>query len=290
MRIIITGGGGLVGSHLANALRSEHQVLALKRADLDITNREPVQRLVKRERPSLIINCAVAGVDECERDSALAEAINVSGPRNLAEASAEIDAELLHFSSNYVFDGERTDDREYTVEDVARPINVYGQTKLDGEQIVKAVSPRSYIIRTSWVFGSGKASFLSTAYDNLSRRQRIRAITDTWACVTYVEDLVKRTKEILALRNYGIYHVVNEGTCSYYDFALECARHAGLSTTQQEQLIETITEAEMKRPAPRPRWTPMRCLLSAKLDLVPMRDWRSALADYVGQGLANVSV
>ncbi len=284
MKIIITGAGGLVGHHLANALDSGHQVLALKHADLDITDRDDVQRFVNAERPSLIINCAVLGVDECEKDSALAEAINVRGPRNLAESCAEINAELLHFSSNYVFDGERTDGREYTVEDIAGPINVYGQTKLDGERIVTAVSPRSYIIRTSWVFGSGKAAFLSSAYDNLTRRQRIRAITNTWACITYVDDLMKRTKEILALRNYGIYHVVNEGVCSYYDFAVECARLAGLSTAQKEQSIEGITESEMRRLAPRPRWTPMSCLLSATLGMEPMRDWRSALADYVNHG------
>ena len=284
MKILIAGAGGLVGHHLANALDSGHQVLALKRADLDITDRNEVKRFVNAERPSLVVNCAVLGVDECETDSASAEAINVTGPRNLAESCAEVNAEFLHFSSNYVFDGERTDGREYTVEDIARPINVYGQTKLDGERIVTALSPRSYIIRTSWVFGSGKAAFLSSAYENLTRGQRIRAISNTWACVTYVDDLVNRTKEILALRNYGTYHVVNAGACSYYDFAVECARLAGLSTAQQEQSIERITESEMRRLAPRPRWTPMSFLLSATLGMEPMRDWRSALADYVNDG------
>jgi dTDP-4-dehydrorhamnose reductase len=283
MKILITGAGGLVGHHLANALDSGHQVLALKRADLDITDRDAVKRFVNAEQPSLIVNCAVWGVDECETDSAAAEAINVSGPRNLAESCAEINAELLHFSSNYVFDGERTDGREYTVEDSASPINVYGQTKLDGERIVTALSPRSYIIRTSWVFGSGKAAFLSSAYHKLTRRQRIRAISNTWACVTYVDDLVNRTKDILALGNYGIYHVVNAGACSYYEFAVECARLSGLSTAQKEQSIERITESEMRRLAPRPRWTPMSCLLSARLGMEPMRDWHSALADYVNQ-------
>ena len=284
MKILITGAGGLVGHHLANSLDSGHQVLALKHADLDITDRDEVKRFVHAERPSLIVNCAVLGVDECEKDSASAEAINIRGPHNLAESCAEINAEFLHFSSNYVFDGERTDGREYTVEDIARPINVYGQTKLDGERIVSAVSPRSYIIRTSWVFGSGKTAFLSSAYDNLTRGQRIRAISNTWACATCVDDLVNRTKDILALRNYGIYHVVNAGVCTYYDFAVECARLAGLSTAQREQSIERITESEMRRLAPRPRWTPMSCLLSATLGMEPMRDWRSALACYVNHG------
>jgi dTDP-4-dehydrorhamnose reductase len=281
MTIIITGAGGLVGSHLGRALHSEDVVIALTHRELDITDSRAVKDLLKREQPSLVINTAVVGVDKCEKDPKLAEAINVAGPRNLAEACAEVDAEFLHFSSNYVFDGKRTDGREYTIADVAQPINIYGQTKLQGERVACAVSCRTYIIRTSWVFGSGKQSFLSSAYENLMRGVPIRAITDTYARVTYVHDLVNRTKEILARRTYGTYHVVNEGTCSYYDFALECARQAQLSGTQTQQLIETVTEAEMHRFAPRPCWTPMRCLLSWKLGLKPMCNWRSALANYL---------
>jgi dTDP-4-dehydrorhamnose reductase len=139
-----------------------------------------------------------------------------------------------------------------------RPINVYGKTKLEGEQNACAVSARTYIIRTSWVFGRGKENVLSTAYERLRHGLSVRAITDSWACVTYVGDLVNRTKEIIARQDYGIYQVVNEGACSYEDFALECARLAGLSRADAERLIELVTEAEMGRLAPRPRWTPMR--------------------------------
>jgi dTDP-4-dehydrorhamnose reductase len=256
-------------------------VLALKHRDLDITDATAVRRLAKDEQPSLIINCAVAGVDECERDPALARGVNITGPRLLAEVSAGIGSEFLHFSSNYVFDGNRLDGIAYTTDDESRPINVYGQTKLEGERSACAASARTYIIRTSWVFGPGKASFLSTAHERLMRGLSVRAITDTWASTTYVADLIGRTREILARRRYGVYQVVNEGTCSYHDFALEAAGLTGLSVAQAERLIELVTEAEMERTAPRPRWTPMRCLLSAELNLAPMRDWRSALADYV---------
>jgi dTDP-4-dehydrorhamnose reductase len=281
MKILITGCSGLVGSHLALALASEHQVLALRHSDLDITDGPAVRRLARAVQPSLIINCAVIGVDECQMDPPLAKAVNIVGPRNLAEASSEIGAEFLHFSSNYVFGGSRTDGVTYTTNDEARPINIYGQTKLEGEHIARAISTRTYILRTSWVFGSGKPSFLSTAYDRLSCRVSIRAITDTWACTTYVGDLVRRTKEILARRHYGVYQIVNQGTISQHDFALECARLAGLSTAEAERLIESVTEEELGRLAPRPSWTPMSCLLSARLGLTPLRDWRLALADYV---------
>jgi dTDP-4-dehydrorhamnose reductase len=190
-------------------------------------------------------------------------------------------SEFLHFSSNYVFDGKRLDDIPYSINDEPRPINIYGLTKLEGERSACAASARTYIIRTSWVFGQGKASFLSTAHERLMHGLSVRAITDTWASVTYVADLVGRTREILARRRYGVYQIVNEGTCSYHDFAVEAADLTKLSAVQTERLIESITEAEMERAAPRPRWTPMRCLLSAELSLPPMRHWRSALADYV---------
>jgi dTDP-4-dehydrorhamnose reductase len=278
LNILITGGGGLVATHLARSLAPEHNVVALTHSDLDITNATAVCRIVKDHRPSLVINCAVVGVDECERDPVLAQAINVNGPRNLAEACLEINAEILHFSSNYVFDGKRTDRREYSIEDIALPVNIYGQSKLDGERILCGISSRVYVIRTSWVFGAGKASFLSTAYENLRCGRPIRAISDRWACVTYADDLVERTKEILVLGHYGIYQIVNEGTCSYYHFAEECARLAGLSTAEAGKLIEVISETRL---APRPRWSPMLCLLSEKLSLSRIRDWRTALADYV---------
>jgi dTDP-4-dehydrorhamnose reductase len=193
VKILITGCGGLVGSHLARALASEHQVLALKHRDLDITDAATIKRLTQAEQPSLIINCAAAGVDECERDPALAQAINIVGPRSLAEASARIGAAFLHFSSNYVFDGDRGDGILYTANDEPLPINIYGQTKLEGERSACAVSERTYIIRTSWVFGHGKASFLSMAHERLRCGLPVSAITDTWASTTYVADLVERT-------------------------------------------------------------------------------------------------
>lgn len=281
MKIVITGAGGLVGSHLASALTSDHEVLALKHRDLDIVNGSSVQRLVQAEQPSLIINCAVVGVDDCERDPKLAQSINVIGVRNLAEAAADIGAEFLHFSSNYVFDGTRADGDSYTTLDEPRPINIYGKTKLEGERIACSISARTFIIRTSWVFGPGKASFLSTAYGRLKGDLPVRAITDTFACVTYILDLVDRAKEILSRRRYGVYQVCNERVCSYHEFALECSRLAGLSGEEAERLIELATEAEMDRAAPRPRWTPMRCLLAEELGLSPMRDWFTALAAYV---------
>jgi dTDP-4-dehydrorhamnose reductase len=281
LKVLITGASGLVGRHLARRLAARHEVLALSHADLDITDGRAVWRRVESERPDLVINCAVLGVDECERDERAARALNVEGPRALAEAAGAVGADVLHFSTNYVFDGREHGRAPYTQEDEPRPVNVYGRTKLEGERAVRAATMESFVVRTSWVYGRGKESFLSSAYARLSAGRPVLAIVDTWANTTYVEDLVGRVEEIVAHRIYGTYHVVNEGVCSYHDFASEAARLAGLSDVEADRLVIGVGEEETEREAERPRYTPMRCLFSEGLGLAPLRDWREALAAYV---------
>ena len=280
MKIAITGAGGLVGQHLARSFANNCEVRALLHTDLDITDGAAVRNWCAAERPTLIINCAVIDVDLCERDPALAQAVNVDGPRHLATAAADIGAEILHFSTNYVFDG-RAPGRVYTQSDDALPINSYGRTKLAGEQAVRAANSQSYIVRTSWVFGHGKQSFLATLPQKLQAGERVRAITDVWASATYVNDLVLRVAALVAHKRYGVYHVVNSGVCSYHDYALECARLVGLDDAGIANLIEAVSEDEARRAAERPRYTPMQCSLSAELGLPPLRDWQAALAAYV---------
>ncbi|HEX4934748.1 MAG TPA: SDR family oxidoreductase [Gemmatimonadaceae bacterium] len=244
MNIVVTGASGLIGSTLVRRTGAT----GLTHRDLDITDPAAVRAVMHTLRPELVINCAVIGVDECESDPALAEAVNVTGPVNLARHAPAI----IHFSTNYVLD----------------PVNVYAKTKLAGEEAVIAANAQALVIRTSWVFGRGKESFLSTAAAKLARGERVRAITDTFASTTWVEDLVTR---VMAMRGRtGVHAVVNEGMLSYEDFALEVARLVGADPS----LIDRITEAGMKRLAPRPRSTPMR-------SDPPMRPWQEALREYV---------
>ena len=279
MKIAITGAGGLVGSSLHKMLAAEHQILALKHAALDITNQASVQQFMRAEKPDVIINCAVLNVDECETDKPKAHAINVAGPQYLAEAAHEIGAEIVHYSTNYVFDGK--DEKSYTINDAAEPVNNYGQTKLEGENAVRAACPRSFILRTSWVYGVGKDNFLSIVHRNLKAGKRGKVVSDCWASATYVNDLAARTRDIIERKQPGIYHVVNEGVCSYVEFTYEAGKLVGLSEAQTAELIELISDADIKRPAVRPRYTPMKCLLSDELGLPPLRHWQDALAEYI---------
>jgi dTDP-4-dehydrorhamnose reductase len=282
MKIAITGAGGFVGKELTRFFSARRHVIPLTRHSLDITDGNAVRRMITDVRPDLIINCAVLGVNDCEANPSMAHAVNVAGPQCLAEAAAEIDAEILHFSTNYVFDGTLEAGAFYTNRDAALPINKYGATKLAGELAVRMSAPKSYIIRTSWVFGVGKEdNFFGFAARALMERKRLRAVTDVRASVTYVADLVTRIDEILSFHRYETYHVVNDGACSYYEFALEVARDLRMSSAEIDSLIEAVTESEMRRNAPRPHYTPMRCLASEELGLPALRCWRTALSQYL---------
>ena len=284
MRVLITGAAGLVGSHFTRRLQTAHQVLSLTHGDLDITDRAAIERSVANSKPDLIVNCAVLQVDDSELDPQKGAAVNIEGPRLLAESANKAGAEIIHFSTQYVFAGEPLDRAPYTINDKPAPINVYGKTKLIGEEAVHEACGRSYIVRTSWVYGAGKNSFLCTVHHDLKLRKRVRAIDDIWSSTTYVEDLIDRVMMIQRTGFHGTYHIVNTGTCSYYEFALEAGRLARLDHSELDSLIEITHERNMERVAKRPRCTPLRCLLSEKLGLPPIRDWRAALAAYAESG------
>lgn len=273
MRVLITGAAGLVGSALARAY-GEEEVFTLSRRDLDITDARAVDETARRLRPDVLFNCAVIGVDDCEADPLLAQRVNVEGPAHLATAAQTVDAKIVHFSTNYVFEGERTDGVPYTPDDDPRPVNVYGATKLRGERAVAEAATRALIVRTSWVFGPGRNSFLSTVADRLARGESVQAIRDTYASATFVDDLAMRVRELVERGHAGTVHVVNDGVCSYETFAREAARLMGVG----EDGIETVTEESLTRPARRPKWTPMRCVSPS------LRRWEDALRVFVRGG------
>ncbi|HJT16349.1 MAG TPA: NAD(P)-dependent oxidoreductase [Thermoanaerobaculia bacterium] len=257
MRVVVTGAAGLVGGAAVRRFAAE----ALTHRDLDITDRVAVETQLRGT--DLVINCAVIGVDECQDDPALARAVNVDGPANLARAAKSI----VHFSSNYVFDG--GEEKLYSIADDARPVNAYGRTKLAGEREVMGINPHAFVVRSSWIFGPGKSSFISTVHRKLRNGEGVRAVSDVWASATYVDDLIEAVARIVDRREYGLHQIVNAGVCSNETFAREAAKIVGADPS----LIEAVSTRHAHR-APRPRYTPMQ-------STAPLRDWRDALADYI---------
>ncbi|MBI3950031.1 MAG: dTDP-4-dehydrorhamnose reductase [Acidobacteria bacterium] len=277
-RFLITGAGGLLGRHAVGWFSRYHDVVAARREDLGITHPDAVNRWVNRISPDVIMNCAaLSNVDACERQPDDAFAVNAEGPRYLAQAAEQIGAQLIHFSTDYVFDGDKT--TPYTIEDEPWPISIYGHSKLAGERAIRETLARHYIIRVARLFGRGGRNFASAILDIARRDGRLLAIVDEIGSPTYVVDLAERVNAIVQSGQHGTYHLTNQGVCSWAEFATAALQIGQLHGV----IIEQVQSADLGRPARRPRYTAMRCLLSERLGLEPLRPWTAAFAEFVHQ-------
>jgi dTDP-4-dehydrorhamnose reductase len=274
---LITGAAGLLGRNMTDRLlHSGWRVVALTHPELDITGEDDVRRSVESARPDFVINCvATADVDRCEREPDWAFAVNESGPRFLARACRESGAEMIHVSTDYVFDGSKPG--FYTQEDEPNPISVYGKSKLAGEFAVREEAEKFYIIRTSWLFGTGGKNFGSRVIEYARNGSPLKGVNDQTSIPTYAPDAAARIQQIIERGAHGLYHVTSTGVATWYEFAkvaLELAGHGDVPITE-------VRRAELNQLAPRPHNSAMRCLVSEKLGLAPMRHWRDTLSEFV---------
>jgi len=280
MRILITGAGGMVGGAVAGHCRGlGDDVLAFDREGLDITDERAARETFGRLKPEAVINCAAwTDVDACELDPQRAFLVNSQGVEALATASRLAGASFVTISTDYVFDGHKPEGF-YTQRDDPHPASAYGAAKLEGERRAQMASARTSVVRTGWVFGPGGRNFLATAADRARRGERLKAISDSFGTPTYAPDLAARLRELAEFDLPGVYHVVNagEGT-SFEGFARAAAEAVGAASIE----IEPVKMDSLKRPAPRPRNSRLRCLLSEAVGLKPLRDWREALAEFAG--------
>ncbi|HEX8560799.1 MAG TPA: dTDP-4-dehydrorhamnose reductase [Pyrinomonadaceae bacterium] len=280
MRVLITGAGGMVGGVLAAQCRARgDEVFAFDREGLDVADERAVREAVAGLKPEAVINCAAwTDVDACELDPQRAFLVNSQGVEALATASRAAGASFVTVSTDYVFDGRR-EGHFYTQRDDPHPLSAYGAAKLEGERRAQVASARTSVVRTGWVFGAGGRNFLATAAERARRGERLKAISDSYGTPTYAPDLAARLRELAELDLPGVYHVVNAGEgASYEGFARAAAAAAGVPGAE----VEGVPMDSLKRPAPRPRNSRLRCLLSEAVGLKPLRDWRDALAEFAG--------
>jgi len=253
------------------------EVVGLNHTDLDVADEQKVNAVIERERPQLVINCAAwTDVDGCELDPQHAQEANGRGPELLASACGNINAQFITISTDYVFDGEK--DGFYTQRDQPNPQGVYARSKLEGERRAQTAWARTSVVRSGYIFGPGGTNFLSTMLARAQRGERLRVINDSFGTPTYARDLARQLYRLGQLDLPGIYHVVNAGDgASFEDFARAAIEIAGLS----DQLFEGISLETLNRPAPRPRNSRLRCLLSEALGLEPLPFWKDAVADFV---------
>lgn len=260
-----------------HCLANNDEVLAYDHKGLDIANATAVQTVITDQRPDAVINCAAwTDVDGCESDHERARQVNALGPENLARASRQAEAVLITISTDYVFDGRK--DGFYTQRDKPIPISVYGNFKLEGEQRAQAEHARTIVVRTGYIFGPGGKNYLSNVVSRAERGEKLKAISDYWGTPTYGRDLALRLRELAQLDLPGVYHVVNSGEgASFETFSLEALRLAGLSTDG----LEIVNGDSLGRPAPRPRNSRLKCLLSEAIGLTPLPPWQESLAHFV---------
>jgi dTDP-4-dehydrorhamnose reductase len=270
MKVLVTGSNGQLGLELAGLLpKRGHEVVALARQELDVADAGAVERVVEEHSPDVVVNAAAyTNVDGCEKEGELAYAVNAIGPRNLAQACGRHGCELLHVSTNYVFDGESA--RPYEPFDPPNPISAYGRTKLAGEEHVMRLTNRWYVVRSAGVYGRGH-NFVRTMLRVAGERDSLKVKDDEFISPTYARDLAEGIAGIIEAGRYGLYHLTNAGSCSWYEFTREIIRLAGVETE-----VVPIPGSEYPLPAARPANGVLSSLGSPEL-----RPWSEALADYL---------
>ena len=282
MRIVILGSNGQVGSDLVRVLRDSHaaDVVALSRADLDITEKLTLVDKLGKHNPDVIINCSVYHpVDECETNPDRSFAVNAIAVRDLALAAKDLHASLVHLSSDFVFDGEQG--RPYCEEDPVRPLSVFGISKVAGEQLLRAVLPSHFIIRTSGLYGlTGSrvkgGNFVETMLRLGKQNGKVRVVDDLRMAQTSTQNLAKQVLALIGAKNYGTYHASDHGDYSWYEFAKKIFEYSGMTVA-----VIPVSWHDMPSVAPRPRYSVLENRQLRKLGLDQMQPIDTALQAYL---------
>lgn len=276
-RIVITGAGGQVGSFLAaEATRQGRDVLALTSSDWDVADARRADEIL--QAGDVVINCAAyTSVDDAEREPDRAHAINAAAPRYIARACARVGAQMVHISTDYVFDGSAS--RPYEPGDETRPLSVYGQSKLDGELAVLAALPEAVVVRTAWVYtGANGKDFVATMRRLAAGDTVVNTVDDQTGSPTYTGDLVAALLEVADGRvhaPHGIVHAANAGEVTRFGQTRAVFEILGADPER----VRPVSSAENPRPAARPAYSALSGRQSQEFGLSPLRPWRDALAE-----------
>jgi dTDP-4-dehydrorhamnose reductase len=276
VKVFISGADGALGTEVQRILtREKASFLATDIKQLDFTDFKKVNESVLKYRPDVILHFgALSDVDECERDKDAALRVNGLGTLGFAVIARKIGAKILYTSTNFVFEGNT--ETPYFEDDLPAPVNVYGRTKLLGEQYIKDHCDRYYIVRTSWLFGNRSKTFVSKFLQAREKPRSVNVVCDLIGSFTYVPDLAEMIFQLVKSENYGTYHIINSGIGSWLDFAIK-ARHLMKFNTE----IMPVKAEELNLPARRPQFAALGSRNYEFLFDRKMRKWEDALADFI---------
>jgi dTDP-4-dehydrorhamnose reductase len=283
MKIVILGTGGRLGAALLREYRDKFEVTGFDRTQLDLSDMNGLPEKLQETGFDVLINAAgFTKVDLCETEPDRAFLINAEAPRVLAEICGEMSSRLIHFSTDYVFDGEKRE--PYTEGDQAAPISIYGESKLAGEKNVLAAQDRNLVVRVSWVFGPDRPSFIDAMIKRALESERVDAIADKFSAPTYTRDVAELLPQFFERSvDGGIVHFSNAGQCSWQEYAqwaLDCCHNAGLplrARTVGAGKLENMTNWIARRPV----YSVLSTAKYTKLTGISPRTWREAVSDYI---------
>ena len=278
MRVLVTGVKGQLGHDVMNELAKRgYEGIGVDVEEMDITDAEAVRRVMEETRPDKVVHCAAwTAVDAAEDQTEICRRVNVDGTENIAGMCGELDIPMIYLSTDYVFDGQGT--RPWEPDDpVVQPLNVYGQTKYEGELAVQKYTDKYYIVRIAWVFGVNGKNFIKTMLNLGKTHDTLTVVDDQVGTPTYTYDLAVLLVDMLEKEEYGIYHATNGGGyISWYDFAVEIFRQAGMKVN-----VKPVTSAEYPAKAKRPSNSSMEKKKLEEHGFRMLPDWKDALARYL---------
>jgi dTDP-4-dehydrorhamnose reductase len=280
--MVIFGAGGRLGAALVREYQRDYAVTSYDRRQLDLGQLDRVRSALSKAKFDLLINCAaLTNVDYCESHREEAFVVNAEAPRLLAQIASEKSAKLTHFSTDYVFDGKKTD--PYVEEDKAVPLSVYGESKLEGERRVLEVSSQHLVVRLSWVFGPDKPSFIDQIIQRARENDVVTAVADKFSAPTFTIDVAGWLRLVVEKNANGILHLTNNGGCSWQEwaqYAIDVCRSRGLPLKAER--VEAVSLGDMKNfVAQRPVHTVLSTAKFTALTGVQPRHWREAVAEYI---------
>ena len=276
MKVLVTGANGQLGYDVVKELQKQNiECYGATRKDFDLVDFEATEKFITNYMPDVVIHCAAyTAVDKAEDEQGLCYLVNASATENIAEICKKINAKMLYISTDYVFDG--TKDGFYEVDDIPNPINIYGKTKLLGEQAVQRILNKYFIVRISWVFGEHGNNFVKTMLKLGKERKEINVVADQYGSPTYTADLAPLLVEMIKTDKYGIYLATNEGVCTWAEFAEEIFKIAKLDVN-----VNHIKTAEYPTRAKRPINSRLSKNSLKDNEFKVLENWEEALKSYL---------